>query len=193
MIVIGITGSIGCGKTYIANILKSMGFLVYNPDKWVSNLYKNKKFLQIIKKEFPLVFNEQYIFDKSALKNLVFNKNEKLKRLENIIHPILTKKLKKIININSQKTDLIFIDVALLFEIGWDKYCDFVIAADVDEKIQKERVIKRDNITEYMFYKIINNQMDKFIKNSKADFVINTNLPYGINKVQLINFIKEVL
>ena len=123
----------------------------------------------------------------------VFNNKDELKKLENIIHPLLKQKLKEKIRKNCKKTDFIFIDAALIFEMNWDKYCDYIILADVDKEIQKRRVMIRDNITEKDFEKIIKNQIGNEIKKQKSDFIINTELPDGIVKILLIKFIKEVL
>ena len=101
MKIVGITGSIGCGKTYLANIIKKLGFSVYNPDFWVRDLYRKKDFLQVIAREFPQTF-ENGVFNKRKLRTLVFDDNKQLKKLESLIHPFLGKKLKKIIK--SQET-----------------------------------------------------------------------------------------
>lgn len=193
MIVIGITGSIGCGKTYLAKIINSLGFATYNPDFWVRDFYKKASFLSLIKDNFPQTFNYEGKFDKRKLRDIVFNDNTQLKKLEKLTHPLINRKLKNIIKKASVKEDIIFFDVALLYEIGWDKYCDFVIVADVNDEIQKQRVMKRDNITEEDFNKIAATQTSKEYKKFKADYVIDTSLSYGINKVQLIKFIQEVL
>ena len=140
-----------------------------------------------------MTFNEQGIFDKRKLRNIVFNDNKQLKHLESLIHPFLNKTLKKIIRKKAVTDEILFIDVALLFEMKWDKYCDFIITADVSDDIQMQRVMERDHITEEDFKKIISVQTSKDFKKFKSDFVIDTALPYGINKVQLIKFIQEVL
>lgn len=192
MKIIAITGSIGCGKTYISDMIKSLGYIVFDADKEVRNFYKNKKFLSIIKQNFPNVFKNE-VFNKKELRELVFNNKDELKKLENIIHPLLKQKLKEKVRKNCKNTDFIFIDAALIFEMNWDKYCDYIILADVDKEIQKRRVMIRDNITEKDFEKIIKNQTDNEIKKQKSDFIINTELPDGIVKILLIKFIKEVL
>ena len=193
MKIVGITGSIGCGKTYLANIVKKLGFAVYNPDDWVRNMYKKKFFLSLVKNEFPQCFNNNDVLDKRKLRNIVFENKNKLKKLENIFHPFLKNKLKKIIKKHAIDTDIIFLDVALLYEMNWDIYCDYIIAADIDDDTQMQRVMKRDNITKEDFEKIIKVQNNKKDTKEKADFIINTGFTYGINKVQLIRFIEEVL
>ena len=192
MKIIAITGSIGCGKTYISDMIKSLGYIVFDADKEVRKFYKNKKFLNIIKQNFPNVFKNE-VFNKKELREHVFNNKNELKKLENIIHPLLKQKLKERIRKNCKNTDFIFIDAALIFEMNWDKYCDYIILADVDKEIQKRRVMIRDNISQKDFEKIIKNQADNEIKKQKSDFIINTELPDGIVKVLLIKFIKEVL
>ena len=192
MKIIGITGSIGCGKTYLADIIKSMGYSVYNPDFWVRNLYKKKDFLYAIKKYFPTTFDADNVFNKRKLREIVFNDNKQLKILESIIHPFLKRKLKKIINKFAQKNDFLFLDVALLLEMKWDKYCDYIIVADVEKEIQIQRVMKRDNIKREDVEKIIAVQTDNLIKYSAADYIINTALPDGINKIQIIKFLQEI-
>ena len=192
MVVVGITGSIGCGKTYLANIIKKLGFSVYNPDRWVRDLYKKNEFLNIIKQNFPTTF-ENGVFNKRNLRNLVFNNNNQLQKLERLIHPFLKKKIKKIINKFSRNTNVIFFDAALLFEKNWDIYCDYIIVADIDEKVQKQRVMKRDNISEADFYKIIKVQISQAEKRAYADFIINTGEPENINKLQIMQFMDEIL
>lgn len=192
MQIVGITGSIGCGKTYLANLLKSMGYSVYNPDLWVRDLYRKKDFIEVIKQNFPLAFNKDGCLDKRALRDIVFNDNKQLKKLESLIHPFLKCRLKKVIHQFAKEEDLLFLDAALLIEAGWDRYCDYVILADVDEKIQIERVMKRDNVKEEDVKKIIAVQSDKMQKYSVAHYVIDTGLANGVNKIQLIKFIQEI-
>lgn len=191
MKIVAVTGSIGCGKTYISNIIRSLGYNVFDADKEVRFLYKNKYFLSLVKQNFPLVFNGN-IFNKKKLRDLVFNNDEKLKKLESIIHPLLKKKLKEKIKKTYKNSDLLFIDAALIFEMNWDIYCDYIILADVDKEIQKQRVINRDKISEQDFKKIIAKQMDNDIKKNNVDIIINTELPDGVMKCLLIEFISEI-
>ena len=192
MIIIGITGSIGCGKTYLANMIKSLGFSVYNPDVWVHELYTKSSFLKVIEKNFPQTF-ENGIFNKRILRNCVFGNNKQLQKLESLIHPFLKQKLKSIVHQYAQKNDFLFLDVALLFEMEWHKYCDYVIVADADEQTQKQRVMKRDNVSEEDFAKITAIQIPQQHKKELADYVIDTTMPDGINKVQIIKFMEEIV
>lgn len=191
MKIIAITGSIGCGKTYIANLIKSLGYTVFDADKEVANFYKNSEFINLIKTYFSDCF-ENELLNKRKLRDLVFNDNHKLKKLESIIHPLLKQKLKQKIRKSVNKSNFIFIDAALIFEMNWDIYCDYIILADVDRKIQKQRVMKRDKISADDFEKIVAKQMDNNIKKEKSDLIINTENSDGKIKVLIIKFLNEI-
>ena len=185
----GITGSIGCGKTTLAKIAKGLGFAVYDVDGWVRKIYYNKVFLNELKKVFPESVKNGTA-DKKYLRKLVFADNKKLKQLENLIHPFLDKKIRELVTQRAKKNDICFIDAALLFEKGWNKYCDIVILADVDYEIQKQRVMKRDGISEEDFDKINNVQLDSDRKKALSDIIIDTDKPLNILKVEMISIIK---
>ncbi len=190
MAFVAITGSIGCGKTTISNILRDMGFLVYDVDAWCRELYFKNDFLEVIKKNFPEVFDEG-VFYKRKLRNIVFNDVKKLKFLESLIHPYLTKRL--IDSVSSYNgNDVVFTDVALLYEMGWQQYFDKVVLADVDYETQKLRVMKRDNISGDDFDRINNIQMKREDKLKKVDFVINTGCTEDELKNKLKKLIKDI-
>lgn len=192
MKIIAITGSIGCGKTFLANIIRSLGYVVYDADKWVKYLYYRQAFLNVIKQSFPKVFDNDGSFNKRKLRNLVFNNTNELKRLEKIVHPFLKQKLLNIIHKNAEKDCVLFFDAALLIEMKWNIYCQAVILADVDKNIQKQRVMARDNVSAEDFEKIVSVQMDNEQKKKFADVVINTDKSKALLKVELINIIEEL-
>ncbi len=189
MKLIAITGSIGCGKTTIAKELKKLGFTVFDVDGWVRRLYFKNDFINTIVENFPETA-ENGVFNKRKLRNLVFDDNKKLKMLEGLIHPFLNNQLKEIIRRNACYDDLFFLDVALLFEMGWDKYCDLVMVADVDAEIQKQRVMARDNVSAEHFEKINNVQMSQADKKALSDVIIETDVPLNLLKAQLISVIE---
>lgn len=187
MAFVAITGSIGCGKTTISNILRDMGYLVYDVDAWCRELYFKNDFLEVIKKNFPETFNNG-IFNKRELRKIVFDDVKKLKLLESLTHPYLTKKLlDSVCDYNGN--DIIFTDVALLYEMGWEQYFDKVVLADVEYEIQKNRVMKRDNISGEDFDKINNIQMKRDEKIKKVDFIVDT----GCSEEELIVKIKKLI
>ena len=192
MKIIAITGSSGCGKTFLAKIIRKIGSVVYDADKWVKYLYYRPAFLNVIKQSFPKVFDNDGSFNKRKLRNLVFNNTNELKRLEKIVHPFLKQKLLNIIHKNAEKDCVLFFDAALLIEMKWNIYCQAVILADVDKNIQKQRVMARDNVSAEDFEKIVSVQMDNEQKKKFADVVINTDKSEALLKVELINIIEEL-
>lgn len=189
MKLVAITGSIGCGKTTIAKIVGKLGYTVFDVDGWVRRLYFKKDFIKVIQEHFPAVAENGQV-NKRALRNIVFSDNRQLKVLEGLIHPFLRETLKDVIRKNACRNDIFFIDVALLFEMGWDKYCDFILVADVDYETQKQRVMNRDKVTAEDFDKINNVQLSNSYKINLADVVVNTDKPKNLLKVEMINIIQ---
>lgn len=184
-----ITGSIGCGKTTLARIVRELGYAVYDVDGWVRRIYNNKDFLAELEQVFAGSVKNG-VADKRYLRQIVFSDKEKLKRLENLIFPFLDRKIKKLITKKAKFNGICFIDIALLFEKGWDKYCDVVILADVDYEIQKQRVMKRDNVSAEDFDRINNIQLKNDDKKVLSDIVIDTNQPLNLLKTEMIAVIK---
>ncbi len=188
MKLVAVTGSIGCGKTTISRIIRDCGYVVFDVDAWVRRLYYKKSFIAKVIEIFPMTC-ENGVFNKRKLRNWVFSDNKELKKLEDLIHPFLRKYLKSVINKYSKKQDCFFIDVALLYEMNWDIYCDFIVVADVDYETQKKRVMLRDNISAEDFDKINNIQMNNEKKKNMADFVINTDKKLNLLKLDVIKMI----
>ena len=185
MKIIGITGSIGCGKTTLANIAQGLGFGVYYADGATRRFYYQKDFIEIIDKNFAGVVVNGKV-NKRALRNIVFNDRRELKRLEALVHPLLQKDLKLTIRKNARRAEMLFIDAAILFELGWDKFCDLIILADVDYEIQKKRVMERDKIAAEEFDRINDLQMDNKKKAVLADVIVDTNQPINRLRAEMI-------
>ena len=188
MILAAITGSIGCGKTTLAHIFKKLGYPVFDADAWVRRLYQKPAFIKVVLQNFPGA-QTNGAFDKRKLRLLVFDDVKQLQKLEGLIHPFLKEQLKNVIRKNARKDGLFFLDVALLFELGWDKYCDFVITVNVDEKTQKQRVMLRDKVSAEHVDKIIEKQMSQKEKVAKADWVVETDVPLNLLKVAALEIV----
>lgn len=172
-------------------IVRRLGYVVYDIDGWVRRLYYQKDFIKVIAAHFPEVMEGEKV-NKRKLRNLVFGDNARLKVLESLIHPFLKQTLMNVRRRNARRADLFFMDVALLFEMGWDKYCDYIVVADVDYETQKMRVMRRDNISAADFDKINRIQMDNAAKKVLADVIINTDKPINLLKVELLAMIEEI-
>ena len=192
MILIGITGSIGSGKTTLAKIAKKLGYAVYDVDAWVRRIYHNKNFLQKLEDRFSGSVKDG-VADKKYLRDIVFKDKIKLANLEGLIYPFLDDMIRKQKMKNARNKNVFFLDIALLYEKGWDKYCDFVILADVDYKIRKQRVMLRDNVDSDDFERIDSVQMSNEQKKLWADAVVDTDKPLNILKLEMINLLRMLV
>jgi len=128
MIIIGITGSIGMGKTNIALILKFFGIPIHDADGSVQKLLKEEFIIGVIKKEWPncIIHNKKkQNINKEELSKIIFNNSNERKKLENLLHPYVVKKRNNFIRKNKNK-NIIGLDVPLLYETKTDKMCDYI-------------------------------------------------------------------
>lgn len=191
MYLIGITGSIGSGKTTLANIARELGYVVYDVDEWVRFIYKDGDFLELLEKNFTGSVKNG-VADKRYLREIVFNDKKKLAKLEGLIYPTLNAKIRKLITKGAKNNFIVFLDIALLFEKKWDKYCDFIILADADYELRKKRVMLRDKVSAQNFASIDNVQMSNDEKKDKVDIVINTDKPISVLKAEMINLLNSI-
>lgn len=192
MIIIGLTGSIGMGKTETSKIFLSYGIPVYDADKAVHNLYgPNKKGSLAIKNIFPNCINEDGSVNREILSKEVLDNKEKIKSLEQIIHPLVAED-RKIFFYENRNAKIIILDVPLLFETGGQKDVDYIIVVDAPDTVQKERVMARPNMTEEKFHKIISQQIPNHVKKQKADFIIDTSVSINHAKTQVKNIIEKI-
>ncbi len=195
MKIIGITGAIGCGKTTLAAFLRKKGYGVFDADREVAALYTRADVLCALNSVFSDVFIDGSL-DKKRLRNQVFGNKECLMKLEDIIYPYLLAQLESSLEKVKDQKGLYFIDAALIFEKGWQRFCDKVVCVHTDYETQKQRVMQRDNISENDFIKIYKSQMDNAEKCRLSDFVIDMNgsLAHIENQVEdLINKLKDML
>ncbi|MFC1659375.1 dephospho-CoA kinase [Pseudomonadota bacterium] len=182
MLVIGLTGGVASGKTFISSYLKEQGCVVFDTDEEVHKLLEDSRtsVFKEVKKTFPDATSRGEI-DRQKLGNIVFSDKERLRRLENIVHPKLTEVLlyflekQKEIEKKQNTQQIIILDAALLFQASWDKYCNYTILLKLDKKIQKERYLERKNTDLEKLEKIIDNQehLDERF-GDKANFIVDT-------------------
>lgn len=189
--VIGITGSIATGKSSVSNYIKSKGYVVIDSDELVHKLYLKDG---ILYNKLISYFGESIKgidqIDRNALRNIVFNDMNKLQALNSITHPIIFDELKKVIE--SLNVDLIFIDVPLLFEAGFEKLCDKVVVVYTNIDIEIKRLMKRDNINKDEAYLKISKQMSIEEKVKKAYYVIDNSRDFNNTKKQIDELLERI-
>lgn len=173
--IIGITGSIACGKSTVSNYLKSKGYVVIDADKIGHEALDD----DYVKEKLILAFGNEILEDnkinRQKLGELVFGNSSNLNVLNSIIHPEIRKKILEKIDKNNDK-ELIFIDVALLFEAKFDDLVDKIIVVYVDKNTQLTRLMKRNSISKKEALRRIVSQMSPIEKAKLGDYTVNNNL-----------------
>ncbi len=172
MIKVGITGGIGAGKTTVSNIFKVLKVPIFYADKVAKNLINtNDKTIRKIKEKFGDVYINGKLNNKK-LAAIIFNNPEKLKIINNIVHPAVHKEYNKWCKKNSDKIYTLM-EAAILFESRSYKKLDKIITVYAPEKIRIKRVCKRDNTNEKKVKERIRNQINDKEKIKLSDFVIH--------------------
>lgn len=192
MIKIGLTGSIGMGKSETARIFSGLGIPVYDADASVHKLYESGKTGAIaIKKIFPEAISDDGSVDRKILGGIVVGNKTNIKKLEDIIHPLLKNDRLDFFekNINEK---IVVLDIPLLFETKGESQVDYVVVVSTSDNIQKQRVLERPDMTEDKFEKILLSQMPNEVKCQKADFIIDTSISIDDAKKQVLNILKKI-
>ena len=173
--IIGITGSIACGKSTVSNYLKSKGYIVIDADKIGHEALDD----DYVKEKLILAFGNEILDDnkinRQKLGELVFGNSSNLNVLNSIVHPEIRKKILEKIDKNNDQ-EFIFIDVALLFEAKFDDLVDKIIVVYVDENTQLTRLMKRNSISKKEALSRIVSQMSPIEKAKLGDYTVNNNL-----------------
>lgn len=161
MLKIAITGNIASGKSTVEKFIEELGYKVFDTDKIAHEILENSEDIR----------NLFGTLDRKEIAKIVFNDNEKLKLLESIIHPKVKAKIEEIFNLNF---DIVFISVPQLFETGFNELFDKIIYITADENIRKERLMKRNSLSEEEALKRIKAQSESK-KKEFSDFTIENN------------------
>lgn len=175
MLIIGLTGNIGCGKSSLSKIFMDKGIDVVDADIVSRQIFEDEELLQTVFEKFgPSIKNNDGSLNRKALGNIVFNDDEKLIELNNITHPRIKEKIfNQIRNIEEQGKPIVILDGALLVETGYLDDVDKLIVVTCDEEIQIERIKKRDNCTKLEALSRIKSQMSQVEKVKYADYTID--------------------
>ena len=201
MIILGLTGSIGMGKTSTANMLQTLGVPIHDADEEVHALLaEGGKGNIAVRAAFPYfsyasvygkkMKNGNRPIDRKALGKIVFENDREREKLENILHPLVreaqTAFIKKHKNMG---TYIVALDIPLLFETGADSRVDYVLTVDAPFFMQVARVLGRQNMTHDKFQSILSRQMPNKEKCARSDFVIHT----GLGRAHTMKQLKEIL
>jgi len=175
MIVLGLTGSIGMGKSTAAEIMRRLNVPVSDADAIVHALIgPGGQAVSAIEKRFPGSTKDASV-DRTALGTRVFNDPDALTALEGILHPLVEAARDRFLEQSRRyRRRVVALDIPLLFEIEADKYCDATIVVSAPEFVQELRVLKRPGMTKEKFKKIKKQQMSDLEKRRRATFVVPT-------------------
>ncbi len=198
-IVVGITGGIGSGKSFVANILRNSGFKVFDCDKeakelMVSNQMVINDILNVVGKE-AYIFNvgkdgnENVSLNKTLIADFLFRNSQNAHVINNIVHPRLAEYFREWTKLCEE--DVVFMESAILFESGFDKLTDFTLLVYADTELRVRRCIDRDKSNNQDVLKRIKMQMDQGLLINMADFMVINNEGDELDS-QLDEFLKFI-
>ena len=190
MFILGLTGSIGMGKTSAAAVFRRQKISVFDADAVVRELLeKNGEAVEMVGEAFKGVVTDCQV-NRNKLGEVVFGDAGALATLEEIIHPLVrNRQVNFLRSVANRRQSLAVLDIPLLFETGGERNCDAVAVVTAPKFLQKIRVMGRGDMTETKFRGIIKRQMQDQEKRERADFII----PSGLGKRISFQSIKKII
>jgi dephospho-CoA kinase len=195
MIVIGITGSIGMGKTTAGIMLRGMGYPVHNADEAVHKLLgSNGAAVAAVADAFPQAYVAgNRSIDRARLRAALGHDHEKWDRMERILHPLVRVEQRKFIaRARCRGARIVILDIPLLFETGGEKRVDYTICMTAPHFLQRQRVLARTSASAVDFSYRLSRQMPDAEKRKRADFVVQTGIGYGYTRQRLRAVMREL-
>lgn len=192
MKIIGLTGSIGMGKSTAASLVRLMGVAVFDSDCTVHDLLEcNKQVIRVIHSAWPECWSGQTCrIDRQKLGALAFRNGIVRLFLENLLHPYVWEAQKRFVaHQRRMGAKIVVLDIPLLYETGADRRCDAVICVDAPGFIQRQRVMRRGQMNEEKLTAILARQKPQSEKKKRADVVIPTSLGRRVTYRHLRKFI----
>ncbi len=190
-VVIGITGNMGAGKSTAVKMIREMVVPVFEADKAVHILMRdNREMKALFYRKFPeSIVNDE--INRTVLSALIKDGKLDVRQLEQMIYPFLEQELQNFF-MRHNREPVVVLDVPLLFEAGWDTFCDEIIVVSAPIEVLKQRVFERPGMTEEKYNALTARQMPDEEKRQKADYVIETQ--YGTEPVRqrLIEIMDEI-
>lgn len=180
MLIVGLTGSIGSGKSLAAKCFQDQGVPIQDSDAEVHRLLReDQTLINTIQDRWPTAVEDGQVV-RPKLGEIVFADRAELKRLENMIHPHLHQAHRRFLGQHSQiGTPIVVIDMPLLFETGFDHYMDVTVCVIADDELRLQRVLRREHMTVEKFKARDELQMPQAEKKKRADFLLNSGLDKG--------------
>ncbi|MDD3334657.1 MAG: dephospho-CoA kinase [Eubacteriales bacterium] len=180
MKIVGLTGGIACGKSMLASMFKELGATVIDADEISRQLSApGGEALPSIREAFGgFVFYPDGSLNREVLAELVFQNDEERQRLNNLMHPLIDRKVREKINTcRKMGTLVVVLDVPLLFEVGVDALADVTVCASAPQEMQIQRLYTRSGLNEEQALHRIHSQMKLEDKEKLANIVIHTDCP----------------
>ena len=188
MFVLGLTGSIGMGKSTTARFFAEEGVPLHDADAAVHRLYEGEA-TALIEAAFPGTTSGGRV-DRDKLAKKVLGDSAAIKKLETIIHPLVGRAEARFLDEAARKdAAVVVLDIPLLFETGADRRCDAVVVVSAPADVQRARAFERPGMTEEKFQAILAKQMPDAEKRARADFVVDTSKGLDAARVQ----VREIL
>jgi dephospho-CoA kinase len=192
MIILGLTGSIGMGKSTTAKLFAEAGVPVYDADAAVHRLYEGEA-VPAIEAAFPGTTVDGKV-DRTKLSPQVVHDPAAMKRLEGIVHPMLGASRKKFLDDAEASGALVaVVDVPLLFETGGEKRVDAVVVVTTSPEIQRERILAREHMTGEKLEALLARQLPDAEKRKRADFLVDTSHGLDPVRAQLRDILAEAV
>ena len=190
MLIVGLTGGIASGKSFVIKYLKKLKIPSHDSDKEIDLLYKkpSKTFLKHLKKNnFGRAINNGMI-SKSLIKEDIFKNSDKRKKIEFFLHKYVGQERKKFLKKHSNRK-IIFLDIPLLFEKKLQKECNFICSTIASLKTREKRALQRRGMNKLLFKLIVKTQVKDRERKLKSNFIINTDGTRAKTYLQVDNMI----
>ena len=191
--ILGLTGGIACGKSTISAYLKEFGLPVIDADECSRVVVEKGSIgLEKLTERFGnKILENDGTLNRKALGQIVFSDSEQLSLLNSVMEPLIREEISRRLN-QENNADLVVLDAPLLIEQHYDKICDFIMTIDVPKKIQLERLIERDNLSEDEAKSRIESQLSSRERNGFADVVIDSSGTVEQTRKQVIKWLKTI-
>jgi len=187
---IAITGTIGSGKSSCSEILRTLGWDVFDCDACAKEAQKpGGKAMDLIQQCFPDTVNNEGVLDRKKLAEQVFADDNKRKLLEEILHPIILEEM----NLYAKDKELFFAEVPTLYESGWQQYFDGVLLISVDDKTREKRLIQSRSMTKEEIKSRVDVQFSDESKRQRATWVIDNNGTMDELKEKIIQWLDTIV